>query len=457
MYEELFSKYRENPSENGGLTVGIRRKVRSSIRGNIDQWSPQLVGWAYDAEALDTPVDLAVFVDDVEVARLKASEARPDVSRAGHEVLHCGFSFEILEFLSGASHVRVTEVSSEREIFSSPITPGANGSEIGGASFLGDYGDDESFVGAVQAGGSVALLSSHRSHYVSDGALRLLVESLQAEGVVVVVIDSSKEEPTDLFGAEKVLWRRNSGFDFASWCAAFEKYESVFRSCERLYLVNDSCLGPVNGLGELLAKGWGLDVDVWSCTDSWNHGHHLQSYFLAFGKESIAEGALPRFIDSYSHPLAKHDVIAEGELALSRQLLSVGVELAAVYPYEDLVQRFLSSFEAELTRKMSAPEVRALREVDSSYVPQDVVALRSIYESVRVGHPLNPTHAFWRQLLDSGFPFMKRDLLALDPSGVSDHVEILEWLSKKGSKNFLEVANEDLKRRDSNRVQTLNT
>ena len=248
--------------------MGIRRKVRSSIRGNIDQWSPQLVGWAYDAEALDTPVDLAVFVDDGEVARLKASEARPDVSRAGHEVLHCGFSFAILEFLSGASHVRVTEVSSEREIFSSPITPGANGSEIGGASFLGDYGDDESFVGAVQAGGSVALLASHRSHYVSDGALRLLVESLQAEGVVVVVIDSSKEEPTDLFGAEKVLWRRNSGFDFASWCAAFEKYESVFRSCERLYLVNDSCRGPVNGLGELLAKGWGLDVDVWSCTDS---------------------------------------------------------------------------------------------------------------------------------------------------------------------------------------------
>lgn len=274
---------------------------------------------------------------------------------------------------------------------------------------------------------------------------------------MVVVIDSSKEEPTVLFGAEKVLWRRNSGFDFASWYAAFEKYESLLRSCERLYLVNDSCLGPVNGLGELLAKGWDLDVDVWSCTDSWNHGYHLQSYFLAFGKESITEGALSRFFDSYSHPLAKDDVIAEGELALSRQLLSEGMELAAVYPYEDLVQRFLSSFEAELTRKMSAPEVRALREVDTSYMPQDVVALRSIYDSVRVGHPLNPTHAFWRQLLDSGFPFMKRDLLARDPSGVNDHVEIFEWLSKKGSQNFLEVANEDLKRRDSNRVQTLKT
>ena len=444
--------------------MGIWRNSKSDIRGVVDQWSPQLVGWVYDAEALDTPVDLAVFVDDVEVARLTASEPRADVSRAGHEVLRCGFSFEILEFLSPASHVRLIEVSSECEIFSSPgdslfrlLTPRANKSEIGSASFLGDFGDDESFVGAVQASGSVALLSSHRSRYVSDGALRLLVKSLQAEGVVVVVIDSSNEEPTDLFGAEKVLWRKNSGFDFASWCAAFEKYEPVLRFCERLYLVNDSCLGPLNGLRELLAKGWGLDADVWSCTDSWDHGYHLQSYFLAFGNKSIADGALSRFIDSYSNPLKKQDVIAEGELALSRQLLSEGVELAAVYPYADLVQRFLVSFEAELTRKMSTPEVRALREVNSSYMPQDVVALRSIYDSVRVGHPLNPTHVFWRQLLDSGSPFMKRDLLERDPSGVSDHVEILEWLSKKGSQNFLAVANEDLKRRDSNRVQTLNT
>jgi len=423
-----------------------------------------LIGWAYDAGALDTPLGLAVFVDDVEVARLKASEPRADVSRAGYEVLRCGFSFEIHEYIRHTSHIRVIDVSSGREIFSSPtdspfrlLTPRANESEIGSASFLGEYGDDELLISAVQGSGSVALLSSHRSRYVSDRALRLLVESLQAEGIVVVVIDSSKEKPGNTFGAEKVFWRKNSGFDFASWCAAFEKYEPVLRSCERLYLVNDSCLGPLNGLGELLAKGWGLDVDVWSCTDSWNHGYHLQSYFLAFGKKSIAGGALSRFIDSYSNPLMKQDVITEGELALSRQLLSEGVELAAVYPYEDLVQRFLSSFEAEITRKMSAPEVRALREVDPSYMPQDVVALRSIYDSVRVGDPLNPTHAFWRQLLDSGFPFMKRDLLARDPSGVSDHVEIFEWLSKMGSQNFLEVANEDLKRRDSNRVQTLNT
>jgi DNA-binding GntR family transcriptional regulator len=79
-----------------------------------------------------------------------------------------------------------------------------------------------------------------------------------------------------------------------------------------------------------------------------------------------------------------------------------------------------------------------------------------IFDSIRAGHPLNPTHAFWRQLLDVGFPFVKRDLMARDPSGMSDHTEILETLSKMSSQELLEMMLEDLKRRGSNRVQSLN-
>jgi hypothetical protein len=210
-------------------------------------------------------------------------------------------------------------------------------------------------------------------------------------------------------------------------------------------------------MGELLAKGWSLEADVWACTDSWNRGYHLQSYFLAFDMSTVARDALRRFVEGYANPISKRDVITEGELAISRHLLAEGVELAAVYPYNSLVQRFLDSFERELCRKMSEPSVRALREVNPSYLPQDVVAMTVVFDSIRSGHPLNPTHAFWRQLLDVGFPFVKRDLMARDPSGMSDHHELLETLSKLASRETLEMIRDDLKRRGSNRVQSLDT
>jgi len=445
-------------------TVGRRRGAKSSIRGHVDQWFPTLIGWAYDAEGPDEAVQLAVFVDDVEIARFSATEPRADVVRSGHHVLNCGFSIAIADYLENASNVRVVDVSSNQELFATPIdsrfrllTPRARLEDVGLGSIRVEFGDVESLRAAASNARSVAFISAYRNHMESAEPLRWLVASLQAQDIAVVIIDSSKAEPVGSLGAEALLWRKNSGFDFASWFTAFERYESIVAECDRLYLLNDSCIGPLAGMGELLATGWSLEADVWACTDSWNHGYHLQSYFLAFDMTTVARDALCRFVEGYANPISKRDVITEGELAISRHLLAEGVELAAVYPYNSLVQRFLDSFERELGRKMSEPSVRALREVNPSYLPQDVVAMTVVFDAIRSGHPLNPTHAFWRQLLDVGFPFVKRDLMARDPSGMSDHNELLETLSKLASRETLEMIRDDLKRRGSNRVQSLDT
>jgi hypothetical protein len=444
-------------------TVGRRRGAKSSVRGHVDQWSPTLIGWVYDAESPGETTQLAVFVDDVEVARFAAMEPRADVVGAGHHALNCGFSFAIADYIDNATNVRVVDVSSGEELFATPVdsrfrllTPRARLEDAGIESIRAEFGDVESLTAATNNSRSVAFISAYRNHLESAEPLRWLVASLQAQNIAVVVIDSSKAEPSGSVGAEALLWRKNSGFDFASWFTAFEKYESVVAECDRLYLLNDSCIGPLAGLDDLLEKGWNLGTDVWSCTDSWNHGYHLQSYFLAFDMTTVARDALRRFVEAYGNPLLKRDVITEGELAISRHLLAEGVQIAAVYPYNSLVQSFLDSFERELGRKMGESSVRALREVNSTYLPQDVVAMTVIFDSIRAGHPLNPTHAFWRQLLDVGFPFVKRDLMARDPSGMSDHTEILETLSKMSSQELLEMMLEDLKRRGSNRVQSLN-
>lgn len=335
------------------------------------------------------------------------------------------------------------------------LTARARPQEVGTASIRSEHGDDDSLRTAVERAGSVALISSYRHQRIAGTALRWLVAALQAEGIPVIVIDSSAMEPSDSFGAEKLLWRENRGFDFASWFTAFERHDDVMAACDRMYLLNDSCVGPLDGLGAMLERGWSLDAGVWSCTDSWDHGYHLQSYFLAVGTVALRGGAVRRFAEAYTYPVDKRDVIIEGELALSRHLLHEGIELAAVHPYDVLAERFLDTFAANISRKMGDPTVRSLRAVDRSYVPPDVEAMTGILESIRAGRTLNPTHSFWRQLLDDGCPFVKRDLLDRDPVAIRDHAEIFEAMVRAGSDRSLDVMRAELRTRDVGRVQSL--
>ena len=96
------------------------RFQKVSIAGSIDEWTPALVGWAYDLDNPDQPLELAVLVDDVEVERFVVSESRGDVVRSGHAVLNCGFSLEIFPLLNESSVIRVVDVKSETELFRSP-------------------------------------------------------------------------------------------------------------------------------------------------------------------------------------------------------------------------------------------------------------------------------------------------------------------------------------------------
>jgi hypothetical protein len=59
--------------------------------------------------------------------------------------------------------------------------------------------------------------------------------------------------------------------------------------------------------------------------------------------------------------------------------------------------------------------------------------------------PLNPTSDFWRQLLQSGFPFVKRELLRSNPTGVGD---LADWrdVVAEASTADLEAIERDLQR-----------
>ena len=436
-----------------------RLGARRIFAGSIDAWAPVLIGWAYDPDVPDQPLELAIFVNDVEIARVLASETRADVIRAGHEVLNCGFSLDLLPHLASSSQVRVVDVASAIEIFtSSPglraqlVTPRAASENIGLASLRAEYGSDEELASAVKASGSVVLLSTFRDPQTSDLPVRHLIGALKEQGIAVVAVDTSPDEPGETFGADKLLWRTNVGWDFASWFTAIERQRTQIDGAERLYLVNDSCVGPFGGLGTILNRGWSSGSDVWSLTDSWEHGYHMQSYFMAFGPNALRSGVLTAFAEQYEYPVVKRDIVHKGEVALTRFLRAEGCSVGAVFPFADLVTKFLDDFEDELAQRMAERQVLAVRALDPAFIPPDVEGIIKTFEKIRAGRPLNATHSFWRQLLNDGFPFLKRELVVRDPATVCDLGGVGKWIGANATDAERAVVLADLGQRDLHRT-----
>lgn len=430
---------------------------RTELRGAIDQWAPVVRGWISDAGADPRPREIAVFVDDLQIAQVVADLPRPDVRASGHSLSSCGFTVDVSPFLRGDHVVRIVDAETSEEVFREHLSAagGARSPRLGrgfsiATTIRREYGDEPRFVETVERSRRLAVVSAFRPDRSGPRSLGSLIDALKGCEIPVLLVDTSENEPIALPGSDFTLWRANLGWDFGSWFAALERFEAFLPTLDRLYLVNDSCVGPLFDLGALIERGWSMDVDIWSLTDSWQHSYHLQSYFLALGKAALGPGALPAFIADYDYPLKKDYIIEGGEIALTRHVLDQGLRARAVFDYEMLLSAFLARFEERLENRLGDPQVLAACAAVPEFVPADVASLLKKLDAVRSGQALNPSHQFWEELLEAGCPFLKRELLVKDPAETDDASGIGAFFTNNLTSEIRSGVRDDL-RRSANR------
>lgn len=220
------------------------------------------------------------------------------------------------------------------------------------------------------------------------------------------IIEADAERLRTLCAA--IVMRRNVGYDFGAMRDAIISLGLPNENTSRLLIANDSVYGPLRPLHEMLSRVDFEQADFWGATDSWQQRYHLQSFFLIFGKKAIHSPVWRKFWNQVRNVDDKSYVIAKYEVGLTQRLLTGGLSCQALYPYNILV-----------------------RDVDESLVAiedskTDPMANARRIQSMRIRHaaaenrPLNPAADLWRQLLIAGFPFIKRELLRSNPSGVTD-------------------------------------
>lgn len=230
------------------------------------------------------------------------------------------------------------------------------------------------------------------------------LDQLAAAGFATVVVSNApvlgEGALADLAPrAAAILRRRNVGLDFGAWKDGL--LELDLARVETLLLANDSVYGPLRPLGEVLAAMPPAEADVWGVTDTWDRQYHLQSYFLLFHARALRSAAFTGFWEWLPFVGSKAWAIENGEIGLSQRLLSAGLRLRALCPYQELVDQVSRDVLERAALEAAEGPLRA--------------RLADLYGAIERGDALNPTHSFWEPLVRGRCPFLKSALLRENP------------------------------------------
>jgi len=274
--------------------------------------------------------------------------------------------------------------------------------------------------GEITLGPKIVLFMHFDSRGVVRQQLLDYIQEFKDNGrTVVFVTNSAKLTPEGMAALQglcaAVIVRRNIGYDFGAWRDAVDYLGLPRAETEEVIFANDSVFGPLLPLGDTLRRFNYEKADIWGLTESWQVRYHLQSFFMAFGPQALRAEAFRKFWASVRPVPMKFYVVNAYEVGITQAMLKGGLRCAALWGYEALI-KLVNREELE---KLILAEESELGKADPIQVTRKLQVLR-IRDGVARRVALNPTSDLWRQLLISGFPFIKRELLRDNPTKVED-------------------------------------
>jgi len=166
------------------------------------------------------------------------------------------------------------------------------------------------------------------------------VASLIAHGIKVVLIVNTNLKHEEIEIPNKlsqnlhgIMIRDNEGYDFGAWAHAYQEIKN--KNIDRLYLINDSIVGPLNdtNYSKMIASIRGLDADFIGLTKNTLPNLHLQSFFLVINKKLLQSYQWNSFMNGVLNLPTKQHVIDCYETKLTKHLEELGFNSEVVYPY----------------------------------------------------------------------------------------------------------------------------
>lgn len=287
--------------------------------------------------------------------------------------------------------------------------------------------------------------------YDTEGRLwphvRHQIEAYAATAEVVVVSAGGLRDEDRAWAQARatVIERGNNGYDFASYQAGLDEAGDLGRF-ELIVLANDSFIGPVVPLEQIIDEMAARGVDFWGLTRNAEKGDHLQSYFVAFTPAAIGSEAFASFWRDFEPLDDRDEVISRYEVGLTRHLAEAGLSYDAYF-----VPRAHEHRRARARRSWMGVNITFGPGPD----PRPAPARTDEWNLVRnVGDlPPNPCNTMADSVLDAGrLPIVKIETLrddpyALDAEALLRHCEQAYPVVFAGVRDYLDHTREARGRR----------
>jgi lipopolysaccharide biosynthesis protein len=131
-------------------------------------------------------------------------------------------------------------------------------------------------------GMKVALIAHWDPQKIIDPYVFYYAENLKKFGYTIVLCSANEVEDIDNTNNcfDAVIYRKNSGYDFSSWKAAFTVLPSLFEANEIL-LTNDSFFDPIGDMHPFFSAMLPLKCDFWVSLN-FHFTVHIFKVFLLF-------------------------------------------------------------------------------------------------------------------------------------------------------------------------------
>jgi lipopolysaccharide biosynthesis protein len=202
--------------------------------------------------------------------------------------------------------------------------------------------DEAQLVARKPAGealtGDVCLFLSYQPGPALKPHVAAHVQHLLAQGIAVVLVLNTPLAPEAITLDPRlearlaaVYVRENAGYDFAGWAHVHALLEPLLQP-QRLFLVNDSIVGPLDGasFAAVIGRIRASSADVIGLTEALSPTRHLQSFFLVFGRRALPE--LARFLRDVLCFEDKGTVIDVYETQLTLRAQRAGLACEALFP-----------------------------------------------------------------------------------------------------------------------------
>ena len=272
--------------------------------------------------------------------------------------------------------------------------------------------------------------------YSTTGALtmchRAMLKELRRKGYAIVLINCTLAQGRAFLAearplADIVVLRANVGRDFAAWMSVVAMLYERIVGAEHWLFLNDSLIGPIADMSPLWRAFDASDADFWALTESFEQDYHLQSSFFILRQTAFQSAAFLRFLSNYSFPTIRTEIVRQGEIGLSAAMKNAVLKIGAMVPFHALAEAWLAEAPSR-QRWLDALVAGEISGSVASMIPASARVpfarfaerwFRQMQEIVQRGDPLNPQHQLFDTLITRfSYPFVKRDLLTLNPGRV---------------------------------------